>query len=234
MQIFYIPNLDLDQLYLDKDESKHATKVLRKKTGDQAFVVDGKGSIYTIEFTIMAEKKVSFRILETKNTFQKRKHYLHLMVAPTKNIDRFEWFLEKATEIGVDRITPILCQNSERTVIKHERLHKIIVGAMKQSEKAYLPQLDPITPINETFKDTFEGQRFMAYCEEKPPAHLFHQLDKEIKQVQIYIGPEGDFSTKELEIAAANQISYINLGQSRLRTETAAITACHTSNLFHE
>lgn len=234
MQLFYIPEISNGQDFLDKDESRHAFKVLRKKAGDRVHAIDGKGNLYTIEFTLLTDKKANFIIVNQEGEYQKRNHYLHILVAPTKNIDRIEWFLEKATEIGIDRITPILCEHSERNQIKEDRLNRIIVSAMKQSEKAYLPTLDPLTKIEDAITESFEGQRFIAYCEDKPEAHLHSKLDPSQKQVQVFIGPEGDFSPKEIELAQQNHIDWVNLGQSRLRTETAALVACHTVNLFHE
>jgi 16S rRNA (uracil1498-N3)-methyltransferase len=163
--------------------------------------------------------------------FGKRNHYLHLAVAPTKNTDRFEWFLEKATEIGVDEITPILCEHSERKVIKDDRLEKVVISAMKQSLKAYLPKLNPLTPLKDLLNAEFEGKKFIAHCYDLDKRELKNELTESSSHL-VLIGPEGDFSEEEIQLAITQQFIPVSLGESRLRTETAGVVACHTVNLL--
>jgi 16S rRNA (uracil1498-N3)-methyltransferase len=158
---------------------------------------------------------------------------LTIGVAPTKNIDRFEWFLEKSTEIGIDRVIPLLCRYSERKEIKPERLEKVMVSAMKQSIKAYLPVLSPLQTFKEAIKSQFSGQKFIAHCYEGEK-QLLRDAVVRGKDVLILIGPEGDFSNEEVELAINEGFVPISLGNSRLRTETAALVACHTVNLINE
>ncbi len=228
MQLFYNPNINetTKQFSFNKEESKHITKVLRKKQGDILNITNGKGWLFTAELNIANVKNCAADIKE-KKIQPKRNYNLHLAVAPTKMNDRFEWFLEKATEIGVDNITPIICDHSERKVIKHERFEKILQSAMKQSLQCYLPQLNKAVNFSDFIKQDFEGQLFIAHCEETERRSLKDELQSN-KEITILIGPEGDFSVKE--IAQALQFNYIpvTLGTTRLRTETAAIVACHS------
>jgi 16S rRNA (uracil1498-N3)-methyltransferase len=156
----------------------------------------------------------------------------HIAIAPTKNIERLEWFLEKATEIGIKEITPVLCEHSERKIINMERLEKIIVSAMKQSLKTYIPVLNPLTRFTDFVSKPFNGQKFIAHCTEGIRSELIHSYVKQSESL-ILIGPEGDFSPKEIEFAKSNGFIEISLGKSRLRTETAGIVACHTINLLN-
>ncbi|MCF8361773.1 MAG: 16S rRNA (uracil(1498)-N(3))-methyltransferase [Prolixibacteraceae bacterium] len=234
MNIFYTPDISGKAYTLNETESKHCIRVLRMRQGDMLTLVDGQGGWFEAEITDPNPKRCGVVVKEETRDFQKRDFYLHIAIAPTKNNDRFEWFLEKATEIGVDEITPLLCEHSERKKIKPERLEKVVVSAMKQSLKAYLPRLNNLTNF-ETFLNTdFEGSKFIAHCEEDMPReHLFSLI--ELKQkVLILIGPEGDFSPSE--IALANQKGYrqITLGESRLRTETAGVVATQIANLVNE
>ena len=228
MQLFYNPNINesTKQFSFNKEESKHITKVLRKKQGDILNITNGKGWLFTAELNIANFKNCAADIKE-KKIQPKRNYNLHLAVAPTKMNDRFEWFLEKATEIGVDSITPIICDHSERKVIKHERFEKILQSAMKQSLQCYLPKLNKVVNFSDFIKQDFQGQLFIAHCEETERRSLKDELQSN-KEITILIGPEGDFSVKE--IAQALQFNYIpvTLGTTRLRTETAAIVACHS------
>ncbi len=233
MQLFYTPDISSPVFYLNETESKHAVRVLRLVNDDCIQLIDGKGNFHEAVIKVAHPKKCQVEIVKTQTEFGKRNHYLHMAVAPTKNIDRFEWFLEKATEIGVDEITPVLCEHSERKVIKHERLEKVIISAMKQSLKAYLPKLNPLTPIKDIFNSEFEGKKYIAHCYEQDK----HQLKNEAANnpsTLILIGPEGDFSEAEVEAALQNDFIPVSLGESRLRTETAAVVACHTVNLMNE
>ena len=228
MQLFYNPSLESQhtEIKFSREESKHITKVLRKKEGDQLHITNGKGTLFIAEITFINPSQCIASI--TSNSKQKERNYkLHLAVAPTKMNDRFEWFLEKATEIGIDEITPILCDHSERKVIKQERFERILVSAMKQSLQYYLPKLNPLTPLSDFLAKKNRDQLLIAHCEE--------QKKKTIKEIlvpnsntTIIIGPEGDFSSNEIELAIQNNYIPITLGKSRLRTETAAIVAAHS------
>lgn len=233
MQLFYTPDISHTTYYLNETESKHAIRVLRMTNGDAVQLVDGLGNFYEAKITDANPKKCKIEVVQKISEFGKRKHYLHLAVAPTKNIDRFEWFLEKATEIGVDEITPILCSHSERKVIKDDRLEKVIVSAMKQSLKAYLPKLNPLTPFNQLIKCGFPGKKFVAHCYEQDKRELKTEITESWSNL-ILIGPEGDFSEEEITQAIASGFTPVSLGASRLRTETAAVVACHTANLILE
>ena len=228
MQLFYNPTINETQtsFVFDKEESKHIIKVLRKKESDILHVTNGLGFLFTTEITIASDTKCTVKIV----SFEKQevpKFHLHLAVAPTKMNERYEWFLEKATEIGIQEITPILCKNSERKIIKTDRFQKILESAMKQSLHYYLPKLNEPIPYKDFIKKDFNGQKFIAHCEETNKKSLKNEL-KSNENVTVLIGPEGDFSVKEIELAIANNFIPVSLGTTRLRTETAAIVACHS------
>ena len=234
MQLFYSPTISESEksFVFDKEESKHIIKVLRKKESDILFVTNGLGFIFKTEITLPSDSKCTVSIL----SFEKQepsKFHLHLAVAPTKMNERYEWFLEKATEIGINRVIPLLCRYSERKEIKNERLEKVMVSAMKQSLKAYLPQLDDLTKFKDLINQPFEGQKFIAHCEEQH-RDLLKNLVVPNQNYLILIGPEGDFSTDEIEMALKAGFQPVSLGESRLRTETAGLVACHTFNLLNE
>lgn len=231
MQLFYTPDIQGKQYTLNETESKHAVRVLRLANGDAIQLIDGNGNFYEAQIIDAHTKRCMIKVTKMIAEFGKRNHYLHLAVAPTKNIDRFEWFLEKATEIGIDEITPILCEHSERKVIKDERLEKVIVSAMKQSLKAYLPKLNPLTPLKELLDADLQGKKFIAHCYDKDKRELKNELEGSQKLL-VLIGPEGDFSEDEVERAIDQKFIPVSLGESRLRTETAAVVACHTVNLL--
>lgn len=233
MQLFYTPDITSNSYTFSKEESKHCIKVLRKKVGDNIHLVDGKGNLFHTELVDDNPKACVVEVKRKESDFNKRNYRTHMVVAPTKNNDRFEWFLEKATELGVDEITPVICQNSERKVVKPERLNKILVAAMKQSLKAYLPKLNDAVSWNNFMQQNFDTNRFIAHCGEgrKTP---FKQWIKPQQDVMILIGPEGDFSEAEVQKAMSNGFIPVSLGNSRLRTETAAVIACHTINLINE
>ncbi|MCH9661279.1 MAG: 16S rRNA (uracil(1498)-N(3))-methyltransferase [Bacteroidetes bacterium] len=230
MNLFYHPNITTadTEIRFEKEESRHITKVLRRSKGDLLHITNGNGQFFIAKLTSVTPKQSIATILET-STAPHLPYRLHMAVAPTKNNDRFEWFLEKATEIGIHKITPIFCDHSERKVIKPERFDKIIESAMKQSLKAYKPILSEALSFKEFIESEKKttGLKCIAHCEEGAKAMLkeFIPLPQE---VLILIGPEGDFSTQEIELALSNDFSAISLGQSRLRTETAAIVACHS------
>lgn len=228
MQLFYSPeiNSDIKQYTFSKEESKHIVRVLRKKEGDVLNITNGKGSLFNVEITVADAKNCLVNII-TEKTIKNHDYRLHIAIAPTKMNDRLEWFLEKATEIGINEITPIICDNSERKVIKKERLDKIVQSAMKQSLQMHLPKLNDAMSFNSFINQDFDGQIFIAHCEEQEKQELFHQINK--KEVYtILIGPEGDFSNNEIVTALEKGFKPVSLGNTRLRTETAGIAACHT------
>ncbi|MFN4026922.1 MAG: 16S rRNA (uracil(1498)-N(3))-methyltransferase [Flavobacterium sp.] len=234
MQLFYNPNINekATSFVFDKEESKHIVKVLRKKEGDILFVTNGLGFLFTTEITLASDSKCTVKI----NTFEHQgapKYHLHLAVAPTKMNERYEWFLEKATEIGIQEITPIICDHSERKVIKTDRFQKILESAMKQSLHYYLPKLNDAILFKDFLKKEFSGQKFIAHCETTDKKSLKNELQIQ-KDVLILIGPEGDFSVKEIQLALEQHFIPVSLGQTRLRTETAAIVACHSAVFKNE
>ena len=233
MQLFYVPNISGDEVILNETESKHAVRVLRLVPGNVVQLIDGKGGFYDAEITDANQKKCQLKIRKTIQEFGKKNFRLHLAIAPTKNIDRFEWFLEKATEIGIDEITPLLSDHSERKSVKPERLEKILVSAMKQSVKAYLPKLNEMISFNDFIKNCTSKNRFIAHCYEGEKHHLKNVVEK-AQDVVILIGPEGDFSLEEVTLARNNGFTEVSLGPTRLRTETAAVVACHIVNLIND
>lgn len=234
MQLFYNPDINetTESFSFDKEESRHIIKVLRKKDSDILHVTNGLGFLFETEITLASDNKCIVQVLSIKKTPEPKFH-LHLAVAPTKMNDRFEWFLEKATEIGIQEITPIFCDRSERKVINLERFEKIILSAMKQSNETYLPKLNEAVSFKEFIKQKNEGLQLIAHCEETDKKSLKDIL-KSNENVTMLIGPEGDFSEKEITLALENNFQPVTLGNTRLRTETAAIVACHSVVFFNE
>lgn len=234
MQLFYNPHIqESDNFFVfDKEESKHIVKVLRKKEGDTILITNGKGNLFHSEVCLALDKKCEVKILKTE-TFSPANYHLHLAVAPTKMNDRFEWFLEKATEIGIQEITPIICDHSERKVYKTDRAEKILQSAMKQSLQFYLPKINQPISFGEFVKNTTADNCFIAHCEETDRKSLKNCVQPNENYV-ILIGPEGDFSENEISLALENNYQAVLLGNTRLRTETAAIAACHTVALINE
>ncbi len=234
MQLFYNPNINetTENFTFDKEESKHIVKVLRKKDTDILFVTNGLGLLFKTEITLASDNKCTVKILAVEKA-EPSKFHLHLVIAPTKMNDRFECFLEKATEIGVHEITPIICDRSERKVINTERFDKIILTAMKQSNVLFLPKLHEAIPLKEFLKCKNEGLLLIAHCEETDKKSLKSVL-KPNENVTLLIGPEGDFSEKEIALALENNYVPVSLGNTRLRTETAAIVACHSVVFVNE
>jgi 16S rRNA (uracil1498-N3)-methyltransferase len=228
MQLFYNPTIDekTENFSFDKEESKHIIKVLRKKDGDTLHVTNGLGYLFETQITLASDSKCTVKVLGFEKKAASNFH-LHLAVAPTKMNDRFEWFLEKATEIGIQEITPILCDRSERKVINKDRFEKIILTAMKQSNDVYLPKLNEAISFKEFINMPQEGLQLIAHCEETDKKTLKSTL-KPNENCTILIGPEGDFSEKEIALALEHKYAAVSLGNTRLRTETAAIVACHT------
>jgi len=235
MHLFYTPDLTDKNYCFNETESRHCNKVLRLTEGDFVHLIDGKGGFFKAEIIQSHQKHTIVSIVEELENPDKRDYKIHIAVAPTKNIDRLEWFLEKACEIGVDRITPLLCKHSERKIIKNDRLEKILVSAMKQSFKATLPQLDELTKFSDFIKDDNYENRFIAYCDNsiKERVLLKNAISKG-KDILIIIGPEGDFSPQEIEQAFENSFAPVSLGDSRLRTETAALFSCSMVNIINQ
>jgi 16S rRNA (uracil1498-N3)-methyltransferase len=232
MHLFYVPGISGSEIILEETESKHAVKVLRLGKGDTILCTDGTGGFYTASITDANPKRCRLSIIEAKQQAGKKNFYIHIAIAPTKNNERLEWFLEKATEIGIDEISLLLCDNSERKSVKTDRLEKVLVSAMKQSVKAYLPKLNEPVPFNEFIARSKTDLKFIAHCRENNLPHLKNLVQKE-NSVLILIGPEGDFSSMEIETAIQHQFEAISLGDSRLRTETAGIVSCHIVNLVN-
>jgi len=234
MQLFY--NRDISentrQFSFTKEESRHITKVLRKREGDLLHLTNGKDWLFEAKI-LVADLKHCVADIVSATLQPKRSYHLHLAVAPTKMNDRYEWFLEKATEIGIDSITPIICDRNERRHIKSERLEKILQTAMKQSLNCYLPKLNAAISFKEFIKQDLRGQGFIAHCADSDKKPLKQHLCPQ-KDITILIGPEGDFSVKEIQMAVQNSFIPVTLGERRLRTETAAIVACHAVAFVNE
>jgi 16S rRNA (uracil1498-N3)-methyltransferase len=237
MHLFYTPELKKGtSIYtLSEEESKHCIRVLRMTVGDKIQLVNGVGGFYVAEIIDNNPKKCSVKIVDEKLEVGKRNWKLHIVIAPTKNNDRTEWFVEKATEIGIDAISFIDTKNSERSVIKKERIEKVAVSAMKQSLKAYLPQLNEMTDfkkIIDALKND-SSQKYIAHCIDTEKKHL-KEVYRQSQDAIVLIGPEGDFSSDEVQLAVANGFVPVSLGNSRLRTETAALYACTVLNVLNE
>ena len=234
MQLFYDAtiNENLNSFIFDKEESKHIIKVLRKKENDILFVTNGLGHLFKTEITLASDSKCTVRILSVEKA-EKSSYQLHLAVAPTKMNDRYEWFLEKATEIGISEITPIICDHSERKVVKTDRFDKIILAAMKQSNQLFLPKLNEPIALKDFLKKDFNGSKYIAHCEETSKKTLKESI-KQSTDILMLIGPEGDFSEKEIKLALENNYIPVSLGNTRLRTETAAMVACHSVAFINE
>lgn len=254
-RLFYTPELSLTDPELSPEESAHAVRVLRMKEGDELTLTDGRGLFHLAEITLAHQKHCRLHILQTIADRKTRQGEVHLAVAPTKNMDRTEWLAEKATEIGIDSLSFLLCDNSERKVVKTERIEKVVVAAMKQSHKAFLPVINELTPFNRFIAQPFEGEKFIAHCyapsdltdtedrqgkpnpdDNETPLHLSREnylgdLVEEKTASLVLIGPEGDFSIDEVKAAIAAGFRPISLGEARLRTETAAIAAVHLMNI---
>lgn len=223
MQLFYVPDCEKgDIVTLDKEESTHIVRVLRMKEMEEISLTDGKGNFFFADIVDANPNRCSVQIKKTIEEYGKRDFYIHLAIAPTKNINRIEWLLEKATEIGIDEITPLICEHSERKDVKNERLDKILVSAMKQSLKAYKPILNTMTKISQLISNAKEENKLICYCQGDDRQYIKDVCPKKSSYL-ILVGPEGDFSQKEVDLALANNFKTISLGEQRLRTETAAL-----------
>lgn len=228
MQLFYAPDITPPLHTLSEEESKHCVRVLRLGRGDTLHITDGRGNLFCCEITDDNPKRCAVRVTETRAGWEALPYSLTMAVAPTKNADRFEWFLEKATEVGVGTIIPLETEHCERRVFKPERGERVITAAMKQSLKAYRPVLHPLTPFREAVLAPFEGRRLIAHCGVAHAPSGKRYLPEAIRpgeSVLVCIGPEGDFSPAEVDFALEHGFEEITLGQQRLRTETAALVA---------
>ena len=224
MDIFYEQNIE-ESLTLGEEESQHCVKVMRHAVNDMIEIIDGMGTLFICRITAAHPKRTEVEIVERKEDFGSHPYLLTMAVAPTKNIDRYEWFVEKAVEIGVDRIVPLLCDHSERKVVKRERLEKIVISASKQSKKARLATVDEMTRFDDFITSTGDAQLLIAHCEEGFKKEYLPNVIDKTKKIIIMIGPEGDFSPEEINAATAHGATGISLGESRFRTETAAVVA---------
>ncbi|TCD11543.1 16S rRNA (uracil(1498)-N(3))-methyltransferase [Pedobacter frigidisoli] len=233
MHIFYTPDIAHNTYTLNEEESKHCVRVLRLPVGSLVNLVDGNGGFYTAEITLDNPKKVVLSILNVERGFHKRNHHLHIAVAPTKNIDRIEWFLEKATELGIDEITPIITDRSERRIVKEDRLNKVITSAVKQSIKAYHPKLNGAISYDAFMKLPFDGEKLIAHCIDQGEKKYISDLVVPHQKYLILVGPEGDFTPEEVNLALNKGFKALTLGDNRLRTETAALSVCFEINYLN-
>lgn len=235
MQLFFNQHIttETSQIQFSKEESRHIVRVLRKKEGDVLYITNGEGFLFTSEIIVASDKKCIAKVVKVYDKPNHRNYYLHIAIAPTKNNDRLEWFLEKATEIGIDEITPIICKNSERKVVKTERLSKIIQSAMKQSLQFTLPKLNDPIKFSDFIKKEDNNSLFIAHCEDSEKITLKNNASNNTN-FTILIGPEGDFSLTEIEQALAKGYQSISLGNTRLRTETAGLVAVQNIAFINE
>jgi 16S rRNA (uracil1498-N3)-methyltransferase len=231
MHIFYTPDINSENYTLNEEESKHCVRVLRLKEGETIHLIDGKGGYYIAVITHADAKHCTVRVINTEKEKEKRNWHLHIAIAPTKNMDRLEWFVEKATEMGIDELSLINCANSERKVVKIERIQKVCISAIKQSIKAYIPKINEMEDFKKFVERTreFKGEKYIAHCQTAPLPQL-KTIYRSSNNALILIGPEGDFTIEEVNLAKSNGFKEIGLGHSRLRTETAGIYACAVTN----
>jgi 16S rRNA (uracil1498-N3)-methyltransferase len=228
MQIFFAPDIDGDVYTLDEKESKHCIRVLRMATGSRVRLIDGRGNLYESVITSPDPRRCSLSITGVTRNFETRDYRLHVAISPLKNYERFEWFIEKSVEIGLDEITPLICDNTEKPGIKRDRIHSLIISAMKQSLKSTLTILNEPVGFAEFLKSHPAGMRMIAHCSKESPRSKIGDVCRKGDDVIILIGPEGDFSLKEIKEAGEAGFVPVHLGNSRLRSETAGIAACCT------
>ncbi len=233
MFLFYSPDISSGNYFLSGEESRHCIKVLRLKQGDTIHLTDGKGNLYETKIADANYKKCELEVLNVQKEVGKRDYKIHIAIAPTKNINRFEWFLEKATEIGIDMVTPLVCDHSERKSVNQERLNKVITAAMKQSLKTYHPLLCEPASFENFIKSDVLFDKFIAYCSENYKDSL-KDIYQKGRNALLLIGPEGDFSEDEVKLAIKAGYQAVSLGPSRLRTETAGLVGCLTLNLLNQ
>jgi 16S rRNA (uracil1498-N3)-methyltransferase len=235
MQLFYQPDVDqqTELVFFSREESRHIVRVLRKKSGDRLFLTDGKGALYEAEILDASDKRCQARICGKEQKTDRKGYRLHIAMAPTKMNDRFEWFLEKATEIGIDEITPILCEHSERKKVNLERYAKVIQSAAKQSLKFVFPRLNPLQKFDDLIGSSDAETRLIAHCHDGQKENLNALVDGK-EDVLVLIGPEGDFSQREIDLAEKSGFKGLNLGTGRLRTETAGVVVCSNLAMIKE
>lgn len=255
MQLFYTPDITSNTYSLNEEESRHCLKVLRLQKGDIVHLTNGKGTLYKAQISHIDKSSCEVDVIETIEEYGKRNHYLHIAIAATKNSDRFEWFLEKATEIGIDEITPLICERSVKEKLRVERLNKIITSAVKQSVKAYYPKLNEASPLAPLLRRGDGCLKLIAHCHSNEPVFIKKIISDSLSNLNdgnvlqktnssplgrlggaflVLIGPEGDFTPNEVELALQNEFIPISLGKSRLRTETAGVYACSVINSLNE
>lgn len=230
MNLFYQPALIQGVYHLDPDESRHAVKVMRMQAGDRLYITDGQGTFYNARITKSDASVCEFEITEIKKV-PRRPFEITIAIAPTKNIDRTEWFVEKAIEIGIEKIIFMECRNSERHHINHDRIRKIAISALKQSAQAWLPEISELKSFKEILSIT-ATQKFICYVNHDNPKMMSDAVHKHASYITL-IGPEGDFAESEVKDAIANGFELVSLGPNRLRTETAALTACQLLNFIN-
>jgi 16S rRNA (uracil1498-N3)-methyltransferase len=228
MQIFYAPDITGNDYTLDEKESNHCIKVLRMTKGTSVRLIDGKGSLYEAVIMSPDPRKCSLEITAVIKDFEARNYRLHIAISPLKNFERFEWFVEKSVEIGVDEITPLICCNTEKPGIKKERLNNLIISAMKQSLKSKLTKLNDLCLFHDFIRHKYEGSRMIAHCNSEPSKSKIGDVYPRNCDAVMLIGPEGDFSAEEIKTAVTAGFIPVHLGQSRLRSETAGIAGCYS------
>lgn len=228
MQVFYALEIKNSTCFLGKDESRHCIRVLRMTKGSSVKLIDGSGNLYTGHIVVPDAGRCEIAITETIRNFEKRSYNLHIAISPLKNQDRFEWFVEKSVELGIDEITPVICRNTEKPRLKEDRINNIIISAMKQSVKAFKPVLNEAKAFNDFVFGDFTAVKMIAHCNSGYDRKKIDMLYQRNMNAVILIGPEGDFSDEEISLALKNGFDPVHLGTSRLRTETAAIAACHS------
>ena len=228
MQIFYSPDITEKSCVLDENESKHCIRVLRMGKGAFVNLIDGKGNLYEGCIKEADPKACIIDIISVIKDFEKKEYGLHIAISPVKNSGRFEWFIEKSVEIGIDEITPLICRNTEKPAIKTDRINNLIISAMKQSVKAYRPVLNEPLSFANFMRLCLNGTRMIAHCNQKAGRSMISEIYSRGSYAVILIGPEGDFCEDEIGIATTNGFIPVHLGPSRLRTETAGIAACHS------
>ncbi|NSW93701.1 MAG: 16S rRNA (uracil(1498)-N(3))-methyltransferase [Bacteroidales bacterium] len=226
MHIFYSPDIENNLYILDEKESRHCIRVLRMSKGTPVRLIDGKGNLYEGVISHPDQKRCIVEIKSVIPDFEKRNYHLHIAISQLKNQERFEWFVEKSVEIGIDEITPLICRNTEKQSVKKDRINNIITSAMKQSVKAYRPVFNDPVPFERFVERELDGTRMIAHCMGNYPRSGIREVYTAGDSAVILIGPEGDFSMDEISIASEHGFKHVHLGNSRLRTETAGVTAC--------
>lgn len=234
MQVFYAPDIDRERYVLDPKESRHIVRVLRMKNGDNVRLIDGKGNLYEGVIEDANQNGCAIKIEKINPNFEKRGYNLHIAISPLKNPERLEWFIEKAVEIGINSITPLKCDRTEKSGIKRERISNIIVSAMKQSIKSQLTELSDQICFDEFITKSRPGIKLIAHCDSSFERKGINEAYIKGENATIVIGPEGDFSREEITLALEHGYTSIHLGTSRLRTETAGIAACHSIYLLNQ